>query len=413
VETLVGIIGLILIWVFFGLVVRVVTGTLRAGARTVIGKGSFTDNFRASVVGMGPLEARAIDEKLSKGPESIAIKEIQVKGLLPINRKCHLAFVTSLFDETSGEYEPIISSVDAFQEAHTLAYQHFNDIGVIEPGIGLISWSRVGAVIPPIIQTPYSGKRKLVAMLRLVDFDNRPNISAGFHQPDGKGILWQRSVSFEYLATTKGYVEAAEQRNKARLLTVRLAMAIAMWDGSLNDQEGQIIKKWVEKILSGLSGENRTNLKNDFNRVMKDAYKRGKDNDLSLTEVTESLNEVDDTTSKYEAVELCFDVLSCRPIDIQARVVDLVAKALKLDAKQIEQIRDAKIVGLSAELSKNIRIEDLLGIDERWTVDQIKRHLRSEFQKWNNRLTTLPEGEERNNAQRMLYAISEARKKYG
>jgi len=39
-------------------------------------------------------------------------------------------------------------------------------------------------------------------------------------------------------------------------------------------------------------------------------------------------------------------------------------------------------------------------------------HLREEFNKWNNRLNTLPEGVERDNAQQMLGLISDARKKY-
>jgi hypothetical protein len=58
-------------------------------------------------------------------------------------------------------------------------------------------------------------------------------------------------------------------------------------------------------------------------------------------------------------------------------------------------------------------VEELLNIDPRWDAGKIKAHLRTEFQKWNNRLTTLPEGDERESAQKMLDAISEARKRYG
>lgn len=147
---------------------------------------------------------------------------------------------------------------------------------------------------------------------------------------------------------------------------------------------------------------------------MKDAYERAKKDDLTLTTLTEELNSIDDGPSKYEAVELCFDVLAASAVENsdKARVIDLIARALNLDLREIERIRDVRIVGLTDELSKQVRIEDLLGIDQSWGPEQIKRHLRTEFQKWNNRLTTFPEGEERNNAQRMLDAISEARRKY-
>jgi hypothetical protein len=413
VEGILGLVGVVIIWILFGLVIRAVTGTIRAGTRAARGQGTFSDNFHSAVVGMGPLEAKIIDTKLSGDADSISIKEIQVKGLLPIHKRYRLAFVTSLFDKTSGEFEAIMSGVESFQEPHTLAYQHTNELGSIEPGSGLMSWARVGAIIPQIITTPYSGKRQLVAILRLIDLNEKPDITRGFHQPDSKGLLWQRSLPFEYETKEKGYLEVAEQRDKARLLCVRIAMAIAMWNGSLGDQEGEIVKSWIEKILSGRSGEHRIKLKDDFNLALRDAYLKATNNELSLTELTEGMNEIDDNTSKFETVELCFDVLSCSGIDSsdKARVIDLVARALKLDSKEIERIRDVKIVGLSTELSKQVRIEDLLGIDEQWTSDKIKKHLRSEFQKWNNRLTTLPEGEERNNAQRMLDAIAEVRRK--
>ena len=44
--------------------------------------------------------------------------------------------------------------------------------------------------------------------------------------------------------------------------------------------------------------------------------------------------------------------------------------------------------------------------------EKIKKYLAVEFAKWNNRLNTLVEGQERENAQKMLDLIAEGRKKY-
>jgi hypothetical protein len=415
VESLFALLGILLVLGLFNVALRAGVGTLRAVARTAMGQGSLTDNFQAAVIGMRPLEARLLDTKLSNEKDALSVKEVQVKGLLPINRAYRLAFVTSLFDKTSGELEPVICPLETFQEPHTFAFQHLCEIGSLEPGNGLVSFARVGAIIPDLIQTPHSGKRQLFAILRLIDMDNRPDITQGFHQKEHSGLIWQQSLSFEYIVVAKGYLEAAELRDKARLVCVRLAMAIAMWDGSLGDGEGAVIKKWVQKILADRSGERRERLKTEFNSSMKDAYEKGRHGDLTLTTLTEELNAMEDSPSKYEAIELCFDVLaaSAGESSDKARLIDLVGRALNLDSHEIERIRDIRIVGVAGELSKQVRIEDLLGIDQSWGPEQIKRHLRSEFQKWNNRLTSLPEGEERNNAQRMLDAISEARKKYG
>ena len=71
-------------------------------------------------------------------------------------------------------------------------------------------------------------------------------------------------------------------------------------------------------------------------------------------------------------------------------------------------MKDSLILSFSDTSS----LENILGIDTTWTQEEIKKHLRKEFQKWNNRINTLPEGTERDRAQSMLDNIAEARKKY-
>ena len=95
----------------------------------------------------------------------------------------------------------------------------------------------------------------------------------------------------------------------------------------------------------------------------------------------------------------------------ELKTIRKIADALELDFDEIEKLRDQKLIGLDTSTDQ-ASVEDLLGIEKDWTEDRIKKHLRSEFQKWNDRLNTLPEGDNRNNAQRMLNLIADARKKY-
>ena len=76
------------------------------------------------------------------------------------------------------------------------------------------------------------------------------------------------------------------------------------------------------------------------------------------------------------------------------------------------KLRDKHLINLNIQSEQQASIETILHIDQNWPQDQIKKHLREEFAKWNNRLNTLDEGPERNNAQHMLSLIAEARKKY-
>ena len=66
----------------------------------------------------------------------------------------------------------------------------------------------------------------------------------------------------------------------------------------------------------------------------------------------------------------------------------------------------------SVILTSDASLENILGIDNSWSREEIKKYLRREFQKWNNRINTLPEGSDRERAQSMLDSIAEARKKY-
>lgn len=410
-EAVFGLIGLILFWIVVNLVFRLGAGTFRAAARTASGKGSFADNFQASVVGMKPIEVRLRDSNV----DDIEAKEIEVKGILPIRRNYRLGFITSVFDNTTGEFQPVISSIEQFQEARTVAYQHAVDVGQVDAGIGFISWVRVGVLLPQVLQPPHSGRREFAGIIRLVDLDNKPDITNGFHEKDHLGLIWQQVLKFDYNVKSKGYLELAESRDAGRALCVRIAMAVAMWSGSLADAEGLAIRSWVEKVLGSTTGERREKLKDALNKALRDAHAAGKRFELSLSELTADLNKIGDQAIKYEAIELCYDVLAAKKADgtEEARIIDLVAKSLDLDVREFERIRDIKIINVASSLSMRASVEELLGIDPRWDTNQIKAHLRVEFQKWNNRVTALPEGAERENAQRMLDAIAEARKRYG
>jgi len=80
---------------------------------------------------------------------------------------------------------------------------------------------------------------------------------------------------------------------------------------------------------------------------------------------------------------------------------------------EIESMREQVTLNLSSSLSGEEGLEALVGLDASWSNDQKKKHLRTEFQKWSNRINALSEGDEKANAQSMLDNIAILRKKYG
>ena len=410
-EVVVGIILLL----FAGTIIRVIFGSLGAAGRTAMGKGSLSENLERSFKEMGALEARLVDARLTDDPDSAIVKQVEVRGVFPVaNALGSVAFVTSVFDNTGDELAPVISILDEFQEPNNVVFQHVSEMPPISPNQGFVGWERIGGVFPDLLQPPYGGKRDMMIIVRLIDLAEPPSIQHGFADGD-EGILWKTYLPFTYEFTGKGYSEVSEHREEAQALSVKVAIAVAMADGSFDDREGVVIAEWIRRAIEPFESEKREELKSIYNDAMREAYADAKDGSLSLSVVTERLNEIGEAKVKYDAVELCFEVMAAdgEADPEEMRTIRKIGEALDLDLAELEAMRDQKIVGLESHISSDGDIEELLGIEADWSDDKVNAHLRSEFQKWNNRLNALPEGSERENAQTMLEMISRARKKYG
>lgn len=404
------IISLFLGLAVLGFIINVVT----SAGKAAMGKGSFKDNMHLQLNGMQAFEVRLIDSTLNDDGTGTVVKEIEGRGLFALTHNTNVAFVTSVFDNTSGELVPVISVIDGFREPGSTVYQHTSAMGEIGPDQGFMKWVRIGVVIPTVLEPPYGGSREMKVIVRMVNADNLPNIRHGYHTEEDTGIICQHSLEFNYEFEGKGYREASLHKEEAVGLSLKIGMAVAMADGSLDDEEGNVLRSWIVKSIEPYSNDKKANLKILYNEAMRDSYALAKDGSLSLSDLTKRMNEIGETTSKYEAIELCFEVMAADGIADESEIntIKQVSMALNLDADEVAKMRDQKIIGLNTSVGSQASIETLLGIEPEWSADRTMKHLRIEFQKWNNRLNILGEGEERENAQIMLDRIAEARKKY-
>ena len=92
----------------------------------------------------------------------------------------------------------------------------------------------------------------------------------------------------------------------------------------------------------------------------------------------------------------------------ELRVISSIASSIGLDMQEIDRMKDERMVSSNLQATENNAFA-MLGIEDSMTKREKEKQLRAEFQKWNNRLTTLDAGEERNNAQRMLDLVASAR----
>lgn len=385
-------------------------GTAKAAVKSAVGKGSFSENMGLEFKGMGPFEIRAVKETRD-GLEGIII---QGKGIIPISYRTHVGFVTSVWDYTSEEKQPIISMVDGFKEPNSTAYQQIVDVGTVEADQGYAQWVQIGVVIPSVLYPPEGGNRKLLIASRIINMDAPPDIYLGYCDNENGEVLQQLGAYSEFYFEGKGYSESAADRDEARCLAIKLGISVAMADGSLDDSEGNAIKEWIKKTISPFSDEKQKSLKELYNNALREAYSDAQSGNLSLSDLTENLDHLADVPQKYEAIELCFEVMAADGVadEKELETIKRIAEALELDFDEINKLRDQHLVNLNVSTDQQASIETILDIDPSWPQDQIKKHLRVEYAKWNNRLNTLDDGSERENAQNMLNMIAEARKKY-
>jgi tellurite resistance protein len=413
-EAILGFIGIMIFFAIWQGVMNAGAKTAAATARTLGGKGSFSQNMELQFKGMGTFQTRL--NVTTVGDDGLEAIEIQAKGLFPVSRVMTVGLVTSVLDFTDGEDSgPVLSRLELFQEESTTAFQCSQDDFEAKPGFGFPDWATVGVIIPSLLQAPNSGRRKLKAIFRVVDKSCPPRIHLGYTQSgNDKGTIFVRSHDFERVIECKGYMEEARDHEDACGLAIELAMAVAMADGSLDETEGNVLKTWIQKQISVHSEAKRERLKTAYNDAMRTAHALATEGNLSLSDITAKLNAIGDVGLKYEAIELCHDVMAADGVAEaeEMKVIRMVTGALDLDAEELARIRDRALVELDSTTSTMASIEEILGIDPSWDAGRTRSHLVTEFKKWSDRLNALPEGSERDSAQNMIDRIGVARQKY-
>ena len=113
-------------------------------------------------------------------------------------------------------------------------------------------------------------------------------------------------------------------------------------------------------------------------------------------------------------LELCLDVMAADGEADQEELKQIaeISDLIGIDYEEVTKLKDQRLIKLDPASSSMSGLEEKLGIDPDWDKEKINKHIISLFALWNGRISTLAEGNERDNAQKMLDLIAEARKKY-
>lgn len=349
---------------------------------------------------------------------SIEVIRVLAAGPFPVRWDRRVEFVTSVFDVTGGEPAVVLAHLESAQEPSSIVFQDRRDGTVLRSGYGFTDWVPVGFVLPAVLQPPRSGVRKITVVFRILDVEHQPDVELGYCDSQHPGFIWSESHNLPLTFEGKGYLDVSEHEREGRVLALKVGVAVAMADGTLAPEEGKELKRWAEKSIHHLKGKTRDEQRDELNAALSEAFAKAKSGALSLAPLLARLNEVGNDASKYDALDLCFDIMAADGVAThdEMRKLEDIANGLGLDFSEFNALRDKKLlkVGGAVEASggTSVSAEQLLGVDPSWDSARVREHLKAEFRKWNNRLSTLAAGPERDNAQKVLDAIAEVRKRH-
>lgn len=387
---------------------------------------SSTQNRNSYV--MGDLEAKLqpLAVTLESG-DVIDGKKVMVRGFL--NRTgtaINMDAVLSLFDITDEkdpdnlQYNfPVVTDIKDMQEKNSRVALIKIPLGKVDPYNGYTKWVEFQRIFPDFLIAAKSGKRKIRGFFRLIP--NTQSALDGINyglRDNEKCPTYELSIlNFDMEFKATGYKEAQDNVYKIKSYSVQLAMAIACADGSIDETEATVIKKWITQQIDFIETESeKEKLKRILNESFKKSFEKAKKNDLSISRVLTAFKKITTKAYSTNTLEFLFRVIEAdgKIDDKELETVNDIGKKLGISIKEIKDMTDKAFLNAEQDLSQGeYNSESILGLNDNMTNEEKSAILKNEFKKWNGRIQNLPEGDEKEKAQKMLDTISELRSKYG
>jgi len=197
------------------------------------------------------------------------------------------------------------------------------------------------------------------------------------------------------------------------LLQIKLAVAIAVADNEFIFSEEKTIKKWFESQIENSSASQKNKLLKDLDTEISSLRELAKSGQLELELVFYEINNIDERSFKYAALDLSIEVMvadsTIHPNEV--KLIDEITEELGLNQSTAKKYIRNQILKMNKP-PKDIDIEGLLKINPSISNKDSKKLIRREFEKWNSAKTSTQSSKQREYAQVMIDIISKVRERY-
>jgi len=266
-------------------------------------------------------------------------------------------------------------------------------------------WLPLPAVGVKFMDYPYSGSRE-IEFKAYFFYMSKPVL---FNE-NTKEIINEHHA-FHSLATTEsitfqqpGIEDLAENREECKPLILKIALYMAFSDGYVSNSEKKVIVSWARKenFPDTIAFLNKNHIK----------LKRGE----SVAKTINYLNDIAPKNIKYEAIQLCLDVLAADddadPSEL--KLIESLSEKFNLKLSRVQKMKDKVFVKLNFDTKEknNGSDEAIIGLKKNLSKKESLSYITKEFRKWNAIINVLNPGTEKDNANHMLTILARLKKKY-
>ena len=211
-------------------------------------------------------------------------------------------------------------------------------------------------------------------------------------------------------------MDVAEDSYKIRIYFIKFAILIAYSDGTFDESEGVYIKKWMTGELSKIkSSSKKETFKKEMNLAFKESYELAKIDELNLTKLIKEFKSVSDRLASTALMEFLVDLINIdnKIEEKELIMVNTIAQEIDVSIENIQNIKDkALLQNDNTEIMTELSVKEMLSISDDMDNKEIQTILNNEFRKWNGRIQSLQDEDEKLKAQEMLNKISDLMKDY-
>ncbi|MBN1796848.1 MAG: hypothetical protein JW804_09270 [Sedimentisphaerales bacterium] len=298
-------------------------------------------------------------------------------------------------NETNNQYVSVYRRNENNSDAQLLPFEYICELGKINhKEKEFADWISAAKIKPEWMLFSRKGSRRIRITVLLFNLEN-------------SDVYAQCETFFEFYNRDLGYIDIAENAERAKALAVTLAFALSAADGRMYKTEIEKIKEWTLKTFQ-IDRDNKA--QKELVKALRKTirfFKRGQN--VNIEDLCKELSGITEVWQRYDILSLCLNVAETKGF-ISAGQIKVLKNLSKWFNIEPECFR-AMLERLAPVDTHEVQDPELIfGLHSRLSREQKRELLNNEYKKWNARVTNL-NPQVQSQAEQMLELITNTRSK--